>query len=83
MFAEELLLQSNKEEFLSKIDNSEISKELLETEAEKLRDIILITANKAIPKKRISEKSKSWWSEEIKSLRKELAIARRKYKKSD
>jgi hypothetical protein len=58
VFTEELLLQSNKEEFLSKIDNSEISKELLETETEKLRDIILIAANKAISKKRIHEKSK-------------------------
>src|SRR6266536_4589279 len=80
LFAEELLLHSNKEEFLSKINNLEISKELLETEAEKLRDIILIAANKAISKKRISEKSKSWWNKELKSLRKELASAKRNYK---
>ena len=34
--------------------------EILETEAEKLRDIIIIIANKAISKKRIHERSKSW-----------------------
>jgi len=60
MFAKKLLLQSNKENFLSKIDNLEISKKLLETKVEKLKDIILIIANKAILKKKISEKSKSW-----------------------
>jgi len=31
---------------------------MLETEAEKLRDIIIIAANKTISKKRIHEKSK-------------------------
>jgi hypothetical protein len=59
IFAEELILQSNKEEFASKINISQISREMLETEAEKLRDIIIIAANKAISKKRIHEKSKS------------------------
>ena len=60
IFAEELILQSNKEEFVSNINISQISREMLETEAEKLRDIIIIAANKAIPKKRIYEKSKPW-----------------------
>ena len=62
VFAEELILQSNKEDFASNISNniSQISREMLETEAEKLRDIIIIAANKAISKKRIHEKSKSW-----------------------
>jgi len=55
---------------------------MLETEAEKLRDIITIAANKAIPKKRIHEKSKPWWNEELKLLRKELASAKRQYKKN-
>src|SRR5436190_144156 len=59
IFAEELILQSNKEEFASKINILQISREMLETEAEKLRDIIIIAANKAISKKRIHEKSKS------------------------
>ena len=59
IFAEELILQSNKEEFASNINISQISREMLETEAEKLRDIIIITANKVISKKRIHEKSKS------------------------
>src|SRR5438034_761170 len=82
IFAEELILQSNKEEFVSNINISQISREMLETEAEKLRDIIIIAANKAIPKKRIHEKSKSWWNEELKLLRKELANAKRQYKKN-
>jgi len=59
IFAEELILQSNKEEFASKINILQISREMLEIEAEKLRDIITIAANKAISKKRIHEKSKS------------------------
>src|SRR5438046_2868527 len=73
IFAEELILQSNKKEFASNINISQISREMLETEAEKLRDIIIIAANKAISKKRIHEKSKPWWNEELKLLRKELA----------
>ena len=60
IFAEELILQSNKEEFASNINISQISREMLETEAEKLRDIIIIAVNKAISKKRIHEKSKPW-----------------------
>ena len=55
---------------------------MLETEAEKLRDIIIVAVNKAISKKRIHEKSKSWWNEELKLLRKELANTRRQYKKN-
>src|SRR5947207_4573858 len=82
IFAEELILQSNKEEFASNINISQISREMLETEAKKLRDIIIIAANKAIPKKRIHEKSKPWWNEELKLLRKELANAKRQYKKN-
>ena len=81
-FTEELILQSNKEEFASKINISEMSRELLETEAEKLRDIILHAVNKVISKKRTHEKSKPWWNEELKLLRKELATAKRQYKKN-
>src|SRR5436190_2232547 len=82
IFAEELILQSNKEEFVSNINISQISREMLETEAEKLRNIIIIAANKAISKKRIHEKSKPWWNKELKLLRKELANAKRQYKKN-
>src|SRR5438034_403159 len=39
IFAEELILQSNKEEFASNINITQISKEMLETEEEKLKDI--------------------------------------------
>ena len=82
LFTEELILQSNREEYLSELNYSEISTSLLEIEAEKLRDIISIAANKAILKKRISERSKSWWNTELKLLRKELAIFKRLYKKN-
>ncbi len=54
---------------------------MLETEAEKLRNIIIITANKAISKKRIHEKSKSWWNKKLKLLRKELASAKKNIKR--
>ncbi len=81
IFAEELILQLNKEEFASNINISQISREMLETEAEKLRDIIIIAANKVILKKKIYEKSKSWWNEELKLLRKKLANAKKQYKK--
>ncbi len=82
IFAEELILQSNKEEFASNINISQISREMLETKAEKLRDIIIIAVNKAISKKRIHEKSKFWWNKELKLLRKELANAKKQYKKN-
>ena len=81
-FAENLLIELNKEEFQSQLNISEISKKMLENEAEKLRDIILNAVTISIPKKRISEKSKPWWNEELKTLRKELATARRKWKKN-
>ncbi len=50
---------------------------MLETEAEKLRDIIIIIVNKTISKKRIHKKLKSWWNKELKLLRKELANAKK------
>ena len=55
---------------------------MLETEAEKLRNIIIIVANKVISKKRIHERSKSWWNKELKLLRKELASIKKQYKKN-
>ena len=39
--------------------------------------LILLAANKAIPKKRITERSKPWWNEELKLLRKELVITKK------
>ena len=36
---------------------------------------------KHISKKKLSEKAKSWWSKELKELRKEMTKYRRKWKK--
>ena len=79
-FKDDLLLYE-KEEFHSQIDNSEISTSLLESEAQKLRDLILKAAEKNIPKKRITERSKPWWNNDLKTLRKELATAKRRWKR--
>ena len=65
-------------EFQTQLDNSIISLNILEKEAEKLRDIILKAA-KNIPKKKITEYSKCWWNDELKTLRKELSITRNKW----
>lgn len=59
-FKNNLLLEEKKEEFHSQIDNSEVSVSLLENEAKKLRNLILKAAEKNIPKKRITERSKPW-----------------------
>ena len=64
------------DEFQTCLDNSIVSTNILEKEAEKLRDIILKAANN-IPKKRITEYSKCWWNNELKTLRKELNITRK------
>ena len=67
------------DEFQTDLDNSIISVNVLEKEAEKLRDIIFKAANN-IPKKRITEYSKCWWNNELKTLRKELNITRKNWK---
>ena len=66
-------------EFQTDLDNSIIFINVLEKEAEKLRDIILKAADN-IPKKRITEYSKYWWNDELKALRKELNITRKNWK---
>jgi len=80
-FEKDLINLANKDEFQSQLDNSEISHLVLKQEAEKLRDIILKAAEKNIPKKRITEKSKCWWNSELKTLRKDLSTARRNWKR--
>ena len=52
---------------------------MLEKEVEKLRDIILKAANN-ISKKRITEYSKYWWNNELKTLWKELNITKKNWK---
>ena len=53
---------------------------MLEKEAEKLRDIILKAAE-IISKKRITEYSKCWWNDELRTLRKEMTTAKKNWKK--
>ena len=56
-------------EFQIDLDNSIISVNMLEKEAEKLRYIIFKAANN-ISKKRITEYFKCWWNNELKTLQK-------------
>lgn len=58
-----------------------ISKRDLEEVATLLTKSVLGAARRAIPKKRLCERSKPWWNENISTLRKELAISYRRWKK--
>src|SRR5204863_7546707 len=78
-FENDLIKYVNMNEFQTNLDNSIISINVLEKEAEKLRDIILKAANN-IPKKRITEYFKCWWNNKLKTLRKELNITRTNWK---
>ena len=42
---------------------------------------IVEAANKAIPKLKTMERSKSWWTDELSGLRKEVSFLYRLYKK--
>ena len=64
------------DKFQTSIDNSIISTNILEKEAEKLRDIIFKAADN-IPKKRITEYSKCWWNNKLKTLQNKLNITRK------
>ena len=59
----------------------ELSAESLEFEAEKLQKLVIKLVKKHILRKKLSEKSKSWWSDELKILRKEMTKYKRKWKK--
>ncbi len=78
-FKIDLVNAANTDEFQTHLDNSIISLDILEKEAEKLRDIIL-KATKNISKKRVTKYSKCWWNDELKALRKELSIIKRNWK---
>ena len=60
---------------------TELSAESLESEAEKLEKLIIKLVEKHISKKKLSEKFKSWWSEKLKNLRKEMTKYRRKWRR--
>jgi len=68
--------EQNNEEFSWSL--KELSAEALESEAEKLQKLVVKLVEKHIPRKKLSEKSKLWWSDELKILRKEMTKYRRK-----
>ena len=70
LFSEELLLQANCFDTFSYID--------LNAAAKLLQDIIYAAAEKSIPKRRISENSKFWWSDKLTNLRENFSSIRRK-----
>ena len=78
-FENDLISATYMDEFQTQLDDSISSLNILENEAEKLRDIILKAAEN-IPKRRVTEYSKCWWNDELKTLRKELAITRKNWK---
>jgi hypothetical protein len=76
---EDIQAEQDNEEFRWSL--TELSAESLESEAEKLQKLIIKLVEKHIPKKRLSERSKPWWSDELKNLRKEMTKYRRKWKR--
>ena len=58
-----------------------MSVESLKIKAKKLQNLIIKLAEKHIPKKKLLEKAKPWWSKELKELKKEITKYRRKWKK--
>ena len=58
-----------------------MSAKSLEIEAEKLQNLIIKLVEKHIPKKKLLEKAKLWWSKELKELRKEITKYKKKWKK--
>ena len=58
-----------------------MSAEALESEAEKLQKLVINLVKKHILRKKLSERSKSWWSDELKILRKEMTKYKKKWKK--
>src|SRR5947207_4666989 len=76
---QDILAEQDSEEFRWTLTES--SAESLESEAEKLEKLITKLVEKHIPKKRLSERSKPWWSDKLKSLRKEMTKYRRRWRR--
>ena len=71
--------EQNNEEFSWSL--RELSAEALESEAEKLQKLVVKLVKKHIFRKKLSEKFKLWWSDELKILRKKMTKYRRKWRK--
>jgi hypothetical protein len=76
LFSEELLIQTKNIDF-SYLDHSSHTQNGLNLAAKSLQNAIYAAAEKSIPKRRFSEKSKSWWSENLTNLRINLSHFRR------
>ena len=76
---ESILSEQDNEEFRWSL--TELSEESLELEALKLQKLIIKLVELYIPKKKYSERSKPWWSDKLKELRKEMTKYRRKWKR--
>src|SRR5436190_21175023 len=76
---EDISAEQSNEEFSWTLE--ELSVESLEFEAEKLQKLVIKLVEKHIPRKKLSEKSKPWWSDELKVLRKEMTKYKRKWRK--
>ena len=76
---EDILAEQDNIEFSWSL--TELSAESLELEAEKLQKLIIKLVEKHISRKRLSERSKPWWSDELKILRREMTKYRRKWRR--
>ena len=80
-FSEKLLKLENEPEFQWEYKQEPIDIKL-EKEALKLQKIIQLAAKYSIPRRKQLEKSKAWWSNELKDLRKGFGRARKRFKAS-
>ena len=76
---ESILSEQDNKEFRWSL--TELSEESLELEVLKLQKLIIKLIELYIPKKKYSERSKPWWSDKLKELRKEMTKYRRKWKR--
>jgi ribonuclease HI len=84
-FSEKLLQLDQNLEFQWKYIESQAEDNLderLEAEALNLQRIIQIAADSSIPRKKASNRSKAWWSDKLRKLRRAFGRARKKWKQS-
>src|SRR5918911_1631996 len=78
LFSEEILIQANNIDFSNLSDlESDLHSAVLA-----IQKAIYIAAEKSIPKRRFSEKSKIWWSDKLTNLRRQYSQLRRSWKRT-
>jgi hypothetical protein len=85
LFSEKLLIEAHNIDFSHLLYSDQpVFSQLneLNTAALALQNIIYAAAEKSIPKRRISENSKLWWSEKLTNLREKFTNSRRYWKRS-